>query len=89
LKGIFLFGSRARGDFAPYSDVDVAVVLDDGVKRVSELTALSRIAYDVFLETGAEIQPWVFAEGEWDRPCKSSSYELVLAAKRDSRAIQI
>ncbi len=29
LKGLYLFGSRARGDAEPDSDVDVAVVLDD------------------------------------------------------------
>jgi len=89
LKGIFLFGSRARGDFRPYSDVDVAVILDDTVERVSQKTALSGIAYDVFLETGAEIQPWVFAEGELNHPASSSSTGLIRAAKRDSHFIPL
>lgn len=89
LKGIFLFGSRARGDFGPFSDVDVAVVLDDSAKRASEMTILSGFAYDVFLETGAEIQPWAFAEGEWNSPARSSSAGLIRAAKRDGRIISL
>ncbi|HMF34154.1 MAG TPA: nucleotidyltransferase domain-containing protein [Candidatus Lokiarchaeia archaeon] len=30
VNGIILFGSRARGDFQPYSDVDILVVADFG-----------------------------------------------------------
>ncbi|MFP4248886.1 MAG: nucleotidyltransferase domain-containing protein, partial [Armatimonadota bacterium] len=29
LRGVYLFGSHARGEAGPDSDVDVAVVLDD------------------------------------------------------------
>ena len=42
---------------------------------------LSPPSYDVFLETGAKIQPWVFAEAEWRR-AKTS---LVRSAQRDAR----
>lgn len=29
LKGLYLFGSRARGEAAPDSDVDILIVLDE------------------------------------------------------------
>lgn len=29
LKGIYLFGSKARGDYDPESDVDLAIIIED------------------------------------------------------------
>jgi antitoxin ChpS len=89
LKGMFLFGSRARGDFQPYSDVDIAVVLADSARERSQTRHLADLAYDVFLETGAEIQPWAFPETEWNDPEHSSSPGLIRSAKRDSRPISL
>jgi predicted nucleotidyltransferase len=87
LRGIFLFGSRARGDSTPFSDVDVAVIIDDSAGQLSETKALAGIAYDVFLETGAEIQPWIFREAEWQDPEHSASPGLLKSVKRDARAV--
>lgn len=89
LKGLYIFGSRARGDFRPYSDVDVAVVLDDSTGQASQVLPLSELAYDVFLETGAEIQPWAFREAEWEQPDGSASPDLVRSAKRDGRPVAL
>jgi uncharacterized protein len=53
LEGVFLFGSRARGEAAPDSDVDLAIVLDEipryagEIERTSELIASLALAYDV------------------------------------------
>jgi predicted nucleotidyltransferase len=85
---MYLFGSRARGDFGPYSDVEVAVVLADSTARASQTKPLSELAYDVFLQTGAEIQPWPFAETEWNEPERSESPTLVHAARRDGRPLR-
>ena len=87
LRGVYLFGSRARGDFSPFSDVDVAIVVDDGIDISSETVPLSSIAYDVLLETGAEVQPWVFHEADWADPERSSARSLIRSVKRDARAI--
>lgn len=87
LKAIYLFGSRARGDFKPFSDVDLAIVVDRSVDISSQTKPLSGIAYDILVETGAEIQPWVFGESEWENPQHSMSPGLVRSAKRDSRPV--
>jgi len=86
LKGVYLFGSRARGDFGAYSDADLAVILDDSIPPAAQTRALSALAYDVFLETGAEIQPWAFREREWNEP-RASASDLIRAARRDGRSL--
>lgn len=87
LTGVYLFGSRARGDGEPFSDVDIAVVVDDPDAHLSDVADLSAIAYDLFLETGAEIQPWTFRACDWGDPACSASPRLVEAARRDAKAI--
>lgn len=90
LRGMYLFGSRARGDSKPYSDVDVAlVVAGDDVDSLQDARALSDLAYDVLLETGAEIQPWVLAERDWKQPADSTSPDLIEAIKRDGKPVWV
>ena len=60
LRAMILFGSRARGDARPDSDWDVAVVLDGVGEFWPEQRALSRLAFDLLLETGAAISLKLF-----------------------------
>jgi predicted nucleotidyltransferase len=88
LAGVYLFGSRARGDHKPCSDVDLAVVIDDrDVRGLGHRIELSNLAYDVLLDTGAEIRPWVFGKHEWDDPSLSVDAGLIRSIKHDSREI--
>ena len=50
LKGVYLFGSRARGDAEEDSDIDVAVVLEDFVTSREERKRWSRLASEVGLK---------------------------------------
>ncbi len=53
LKGVYLYGSYARGDNQPGSDVDVMIVLasyqryGDEIKRTSELNARLSLDYGI------------------------------------------
>lgn len=69
VSGAYLFGSRARGDFRPDSDADVALLLlgPQGAFLDTKLD-LADIAYDVLLETGIRIQPLPVWEAEWAHP---------------------
>lgn len=88
LAGLYLFGSRARGDHKPFSDVDLAVVVDDrNARGLGHRIELSNLAYAVLLATGAEIQPWVFGRREWDDPSLSVDAGLIGSIKRDAREI--
>ena len=53
LKGVYLYGSYARGENQPGSDVDIMIVLTsyqrygDEIKRTSELNAKLSLDYDL------------------------------------------
>src|SRR5438552_12014724 len=85
LKGLYLFGSRARGDNRPDSDADVAVVLQDG-DWVSwkERWLLNRLAYDPSLESGVVIQPWPFSRLQWNAQYSAPSTALLASARREA-----
>lgn|SRR3990170_2479611 len=71
LRGVYLFGSRARGDHEPDSDVDVLIVLDriEGYGRDLRLSgdAVSNLS----LASGLSISRVLASEASWrecDRP---------------------
>jgi predicted nucleotidyltransferase len=90
LKGLYLFGSRARGDHHPDSDADIAVVLADGDwGGVREKMELADIAYDPIVETGVHVQGWPVSESRWDDPQSRPNPSLVSNMKRDGKALPL
>ncbi len=65
LYKLILFGSRARGDAGPYSDMDVVVILDDASSE-KDLDSVSDCAWEAGFEYGIVIVPVVFTRGEWE-----------------------
>ena len=70
LERAVLFGSRARGDFRPDSDYDVAVFLHDFSSVWEELGPLADITTDILMDTGMVISAKPFRAGTHraDRP---------------------
>lgn len=68
VERVLLYGSRARGDYGPDSDADVAVVLRSGADDWKLLWMLTGLAYDVFVETGIMIQPVPVSSRDWADP---------------------
>lgn len=86
LKGVLLFGSRARGDHRPESDADVVVVLSDGDWReYDELMKLSDISFDVLLDHRTNVHPWPLPESAWLEPERYSNPWLVRAMRQDGQ----
>ena len=66
LHQMILFGSRARGDADPDSDLDVLVVLDGPANRAARET-VSDCAWEAGLDHGMVIVPIVVSRDEWER----------------------
>lgn len=81
---LYLFGSRARGDHEPDSDVDVAVVLDQEMPLPYDAKCeLLDDTYDLMLETGYYIQPWALEAGALEKPDAHPSPRISRAVLRD------
>ena len=65
LHSLILFGSRARGDADPDSDLDVLVVLDNQPTD-SGRDLISDCAWEAGFEYGLVVVPIVFARREWE-----------------------
>lgn len=62
---LILFGSRARGEADPDSDLDVLVVLDNQLTD-SGRELISDCAWEAGFEHGIVVVPIVFARREWE-----------------------
>ncbi len=79
-----LFGSRARGDARPDSDVDVALIaygLRDDVYDLS--MRLADWSADVLLETGYVITPILIPGEDWDFPDRYTNPVFLRNVQRD------
>jgi len=83
LKALYLFGSRARGDHRPDSDADVAVFLDHVADPIGEQFDLIDEGYGILLDTGVNIQPWVFDEASLIDPEHYPAPHLVKTIRQD------
>jgi predicted nucleotidyltransferase len=84
LKGMILFGSRARGDHTADSDADVAIVLAAPIGKTFAIkSAIIDDTYDLFLESGILIQPWPLEEGWLDDPAPAPWPHIVASVRRE------
>jgi uncharacterized protein len=78
---LFVFGSRARGDADPESDLDVLVVIDElETQEMSEY--ISDCAWEACFESGIVLTPVVYSQDEWENSPERSSF-LALAVGRE------
>ena len=80
----FVFGSQARGEGRPDSDVDIAVLLHGTPgRRVDAALRMAAIAFDVLLETGILIEPLPLWEDEWIHPERFANPALLKRIQRE------
>lgn len=68
LERAVLFGSRARGDFRPDSDYDIAVFIRDPGAWFDEVVRLAGLGTDILMDTGAVISAKPFRAGAYNEP---------------------
>ncbi|WP_420456762.1 nucleotidyltransferase domain-containing protein [Rubrivirga sp.] len=69
LARVVLYGSYARGDAGPDSDVDLLLVLRGDVEPYTEIRRTGELALDLLLDHGADvsIQPYGIRDAEDER----------------------
>jgi predicted nucleotidyltransferase len=65
LRRVVLYGSWARGDAGPDSDIDVAVVLDGDVRPGQEIDRMNDAVTDINLRHGVLIAVCPVASSDW------------------------
>jgi predicted nucleotidyltransferase len=65
LRGVYLFGSYARGDAERESDVDVLIVLRDFERYALEVDRTAELAADLSLKHGATVSLVFLRERDW------------------------
>ena len=65
LKGVYLYGSYARGDYRPGSDVDVMILLKDYKNYWMEIKRTSELMSDISLEYDMLVSRIFMTETKW------------------------
>ena len=86
--GVYLYGSRARGEHHSGSDVDVAVVLSQDFDYWREAGVLSDTAFDYLLDRSVLIDPKPLSLKAWNNPSSHVNPSLVRAMRRDCKEIR-
>jgi predicted nucleotidyltransferase len=83
LRGVWLFGSEARGDATADSDIDLLVLLDGPVRQWQDLGCGIEATYEVSMKLGRPIHPLPVAWGEFDR----SDFSLYRTVRKEGRPL--
>lgn len=74
-----LYGSEARGDARPDSDIDLLILLEGDQRDLHRESELSGALYDIELSSGVLISPMIMLRKQWDnRPFKTPFYVNVM-----------
>lgn len=61
-----LFGSEARGDARPDSDIDLLILIDKERVSFSDESRITDDLYNIEFETGVQINPKVITRKQWN-----------------------
>ena len=74
-----LYGSEARGDARPDSDIDVLVLLEGDKRDLHRESEMSGALYEVELSSGVLVSPMIMLRSQWEnRPFKTPFYINVM-----------
>ncbi len=65
---IILYGSYARGDFHPNSDIDLLILIDKKKISWDDEKEIKYPLYDIEFDTGKIISPLIYSREKWENP---------------------
>jgi predicted nucleotidyltransferase len=84
LAALYVFGSRARGDHGPDSDLDLAVILWNAPSSLVHADdALLDVTYPIEIDHGVHIQAWALAADEAGQPSTAFRSRLADTIRRE------
>ena len=84
LAALYVFGSRARGDHRPDSDLDLAVILRNAPSSLASVDdALLEMTYSIEIDHGVHIQAWALAADEAGQPSTAFRSRLAETVRRE------
>lgn len=88
LHDILVFGSRARGDNKPDSDVDLAVIFtDEGWDYWRRKFDLIDMGWDAYIEQGLDIEPWPVSREKWEHHERNPNSAFVSRVRKDAKPV--
>jgi len=83
LCGVYLYGSAARDQLTPDSDIDIAIVLDEIPSRFEEHERTSQLGSDISLDNNTVVTFFFIAETDF----KEGLFTIHRVIKREGVAV--